>query len=185
MNTKIETLLAELNDNCRNADAIKAKLQKEYDKVFDDSKALAKAIANAENASMYQIGEDGEVESWFRFSGLSDFHECREYFETWLLESHCMMVDWDNDCFLYSQGESLIIQDDARNRRDNGVWLSGKQIIEESEYRDDDGEVDESKRNELIEAWMEKNGYFPGVFRVDNYGNVSHVNTQKKDGGAA
>lgn len=184
MNTKIETLLAELNDNCRNADAIKAKLQKEYDKVFDDSKTLAKAIANAESASEYQLDEYGEVESWFRFAGLSDFQECREYFETWLMESHYMRVDWDNDCFLYSQGESLIIQDDSRNRSDNGVWLGHKQLIAESDYRDEDGEVDEAKRNALIEAWMEKNGYFPGVFRVDSYGNVSPVNTQKKGGAA-
>jgi hypothetical protein len=80
-----------------------------------------------------------------------------------------------------SQGECLIIQDDTRH--DNGVWLSGKCIIDEVDYTDHTitGKVDTRKRNELIESWMEKNGYFPGVFRCDCYGNVYHVNTQDKE----
>ena len=180
MNKKIENLLAELSSNTKHATSIKAKLQAEYSAMFDDSKALQKAIANAEQASEYQMGEDGEIESWFRFGGLSDFQECREYFETWLQETHGMRVDWDNDCLLNFQGEALIIQDDSRNRRDNGVWLSGKLVISESDYLDESNEVDEAKRNGLIEAWMESNGYFPGVFRVDYYGNVFFVNTHSK-----
>jgi hypothetical protein len=69
-----------------------------------------------------------------------------------------------------------VVQDDAG--RDNGVYLADKCIINESEYKND-GEVDETKRNALIEAYMEKMGYFPGVFRRDRDGSVYSVKTLK------
>ena len=59
----------------------------------------------------------------------------------------------------------------------NGVWLNSKCIIEESSYTDDDGEVNETKRNALIEAYMDKSGFFPGVFRTDSHGNVFAIKT--------
>lgn len=151
-------------------------LQQEYNKIFDDSAKLKKALADAENASMYQLNENGEVESWWRYHDLSDYSECKEYFENWVSE-YGFRVDWDNECLLLGQGESIFIQDDTR--RDNGVWLNGKCIIDESEYKSEDGEVNEEKRNELIEKYMERTGYFPGVFRVTQYGDVFPVKTQK------
>lgn len=178
MNSKIKELQEKLNGLYNDKQSIIGKLQLEYNKVFDDSKTLEKAIANAEQASMYQFDEYGEVQSWYRFDGLKEFKDCKEYFEIWLSENHNMTVNWDNDCLLYSQGESLIIQ--GSHGRDNGVWLGSKRVIDEKEYKDDNGKVDIEKRNELIEKYMEKSGYFPGVFRTDYYGNVYPVNTQKK-----
>ncbi len=91
-------------------------------------------------------------------------------------EYHFVDTDWKNDTLSMSQGESIIIQDDTR--RDNGVWLNGKRVIDESEYKVD-GEVDETNRNRLIEAYMTETGFFPGVFRCDSHGNIFLVNTQK------
>ena len=187
MNRKIRELTEKLAEveTLRTSEAakIKVELQDHYNKVFDDSKELEKAILNAQDASMYQCGAYGEIESWYRWSGLSDFSECREYFVEWLAENHCMRVDWGNDCLLSPQGDDcLIIQDDTRHGRDNGVWENGKCVISEDVYKEDGEDVDEEKRNSLIEAHMTRTGYFPGVFRVDQHGNVTYVNTHKKGG---
>jgi len=176
MNTAIKNLLDQIHSETANITKLQEKLQKEYNRVFSDSETLNKAISNAENSSEYQFGRYGDIESWYRFSGLSDYAECREYFETWLSEKHCMRVDWENDCLIVSHGDdNILIQDDTRH--DNGVWQSGKLIIDESEYKSD-GEVNEVKRNALIEAHMEKSGYFPGVYRTKRSGGVYAVNTQ-------
>ena len=53
---------------------------------------------------------------------------------------------------------------------------AGEIIIDGDEYTED-GEVDEVKRNELIEAYMEKTGCFPGVLSDDDHGNLFLVNT--------
>jgi hypothetical protein len=184
-NNKIMELRAKLDDvkklTQQQTDSIAQELQKEYNKVFDDSKDLTKAIANADNSSMYQQGNYGEIESWFRYSKLADYADCREYFETWLSDRSCMRVDWDNDCLIVGHGDdNIIIQDE--HGRDNGVWQGSKLIISESEYKNDDGEVNEAKRNALIEAHMEKTGYFPGVFRLTYHGDVYLVQTKSKDG---
>ena len=175
-NNKISTLLERAQQSAKDQAAIRVKLQIEYSKYFDSLKPLVKELNNAECSSEYQMGPDGEIESWFRVSMLADFEECREYFETWISDRH-FRIDWDNDCFLYSQGECIVIQDDTR--RDNGVWLNGKVIVAESYYRDEDTrEVNEAERNRLIEAYMEREGYYPGVFRVTQYGDVFPVDTK-------
>lgn len=51
-------------------------------------------------------------------------------------------------------------------------------MIPERDYKSDGEDVDVIKRNALIEAYMERSGYFPGVFRVDQRGNVSLVDTK-------
>jgi len=185
---QIEELNQALESTMGNVGAIKLKLQKEYNKYFDSNQELQKVLANAESATEYQLDEMGEIESWFRANILEDFSDCREYFENYLSETNCMRVDWVNSCLLNSQGDSLIIQDDCRHRRDNGVWFGHKQVISQSDYWSEEeylnntsGEIDTEKRNQLIEQYMEKTGYFLGVFRVDRNGNVFLVNTQKKD----
>ena len=175
MNSNIKKLLDQLEDSRLDIAKTKVKLQLEYNKLFDKSKELAKAVSFTEQASEYRFDQYGEIQSVYHFSELDLYSECREYLEAWLSD-YCIIVDWNSDCLLFNQGESLIIQDDTR--RDNGVWLSGKCVVNETEYKVD-GEVDEDKRNELIEAHMEKTGYFPGVFRADQHGNVFPVSTLK------
>lgn len=181
MNNRIKELQDQVTGCNADRAKIEEKLQAEWDKVFNDSTSLRKAITNAESASEYQTGKYGEIESWYRYADLSDYSDCREYFESWLLNNHCMRVEWDSDCPIVSHGgeDNYHIQDDTRH--DNGVWQSGKCVIKESEYKEDDGEVNEAWRNELIEKRMEREGYFPNVFRIDSHGNVFSVNTQAKD----
>jgi hypothetical protein len=183
MNKRIESLLADRDGLKLKTQAqineINSKLSLEYDKVFSNDKALIAALNNLGVASEYGLDQYGEIYLWFRYAGLSDVPEhTREFLEEFVSNYNGANIDWDNDCFTLNEGESIVIQDDTRN--DNGVWLSGKLIIEESEYKDDDGEVNEAKRNSLIEAYMECTGYFPGVFRVTSYGDVFPVNTQTK-----
>jgi hypothetical protein len=181
MNKTIKALNKQLTGLQGDRDKIETKLQLAWNKVFDKSKTLKAGISAVESSNEYFGDECGEIVSWVRFD-LSNFQECKQYLECYLGD-YCVDIDWDNDCLKYRQGESLIIQDDTR--RDNGVWLNHKCIIDESEYRDinsenehyERGEVNEVKRNELIEKYMEKSGYYPGVFRVDYHGNVSAVKT--------
>ena len=179
MNKSIELLLkmknlAELEHDSK-VDAYHKQLKKEFDKVFDNDKALQKAINDSESASEYGNDSSG-IYSWFRFSGLSEFKDDAKEFLDEYLSDLGIQVDWDNECLMHYQGESLVIQDDTRH--DNGIWLECKLIIPESEYKIE-GEVNETLRNKLIEEYMEKTGFYPGVFRVDYYGNVFSVNTLK------
>ena len=178
MNKTIKALNKQLLKTQGNISKIEEKLQLAYNSVFDKSNIVKKMISKVENSSDYTFMEYGEIASYASVD-LSDFQECKQYFEHYMNDSMVgfIEVDWTNDCLTMSQGESLIIQDDMRN--DNGVWLNGKCVIDEVEYKEGN-EVDEVKRNELIEAYMEKNGYFPGVFRADSHGNVFLVNTQEK-----
>ena len=177
----IETLtmieIAELQ-NITRVNEYKKRLLGYWTKIFDNDKQLQKDIINAQNASEYQGGEDG-IYSWYRVkTNLKDYEQCKEYIEEYVSENSCLRIDWENQCFMNWLGDdNIIIQDDTR--RNNGVWQGQKCIIPESEYKNDDGEVNTEKRNELIEAYMEKSGYFPGVFRVDYHGNIFHVKTTK------
>ena len=171
----IKALNEKLNQVNGDAAEIEMQLQAAWNEVFEKSQVIQDAISKLESSHDFTFDRWGEIAAYIRFNDLSDFRECRDYFETYMRDSHFVSIDWDNDCLLYSQGsENITIQDDTRH--DNGVWFDHKLIIEESEYKDD-GEVDETKRNALIEAYMERTGYFPGVFRVDSYGNVFLVNT--------
>jgi hypothetical protein len=100
MNSKIKELNKKLNNANQGAAEIEKELQKEWNKVFDDSAKLKKAIADAECASLYQLNEDGEVESWWRYRDLLDIPEdAREYFETWISE-YGITVNWDDESLM-------------------------------------------------------------------------------------
>ena len=84
-------------------------------------------------------------------------------------ENHCIEVDFQNDVLMYSQGPCIVVN----NEGDVLDTDSGKWFIKKNDYLDEEtGKFDISKRNELIEAYMEKTGYFPGVFESDYYGNL-------------
>lgn len=180
---KINELKAKLAKLANEAADTETEMQTEYNKVFDDS-ALVKAIVSkieSGTSDGYQFDEAGEIEAYTRIKELSEFDdEAKPYLSEYIRDNTCARIDWNNDCALVSLGgDEIIIQDE--NGRDNGVWMNHKRIIDESEYKDDDG-VNEAKRNELIEAYMERTGYFPGVFRVDYHGNIEPVSTlAKKD----
>lgn len=161
------------------AEKLHADLQAEWSKLFARDKTLERALTALDSASEYAMDEHGEIYRWYRWSALADIpHDAREYFEAYVQDQACATIDWDNECLQAHEGESIVIQDE--HGRDNGVWLASKCIIDESSYRDEAGEVDEAKRNALIEAHMKRSGYFPGVFRITQHGDVYFVNTQAK-----
>lgn len=176
MNKTIKALNKQLLKSKNDTVVIETKLQVAWNNVFDKSKDIVNLTTQVFDSQDFRFNEYGEVES-YAYVDLSDFEDCKRYFENYMQELHFIKVDFKNECLTYNQGESLVIQDDTRH--DNGVWLNGKCIIDETEYKND-GEVDETKRNQLIETYMEKEGYFPGVFRCDQYGNVFYVNTKEE-----
>ena len=151
---------------------IQASLNKEYKKQFSKDKDLTKAIASVESSNEYGIDQD--VYRWTRFD-VSTYANYMDALRDHLSEL-CIHVNADHDALLMYEGDCLIIQDDVG--RDNGVWLNHKCVIDEREYKTDDNEIDETLRNSLIEAYMEKTGCFPSVVRIDRYSNVTPVNTQ-------
>lgn len=179
MNAKIESLNAKLAETMGNASAIEMELQAEWNKVFDASTAIREAISRLDMSTEYQTNEYGEICQWVDFD-LGEFEAVREYLREYLRDLYCVDLDAHNDILTMSLGsDCLIIQDDAHRARDSGVWQGHKLIIPQSDFETEDGEIDETKRNELIESYMEASGYFPGVFRVDQHGNVFPVNTQE------
>lgn len=147
--------------------------------IWDDWKQLQTALAALESYDNvgYQ-GTEWGIESWTRLSLDAVAERERDYFDNYLADRGTR-ADYENDCLLQSLGDDHYqIQDDTR--RDNGVWQGTRRVIDESDYLDASGDVDEDKRNALIEADMERSGCFPGVFRVTNQGDIYPVDTRKK-----
>ncbi len=172
-------MLEKLNTLANESDSVQNELQLEYNKVFNDSTVLKELVSKLESSQEYGLDEYGEIYAWVR-ANLSDFQDCQAYLSEWFSEQ-CIRVDFKNDAIMALQGETLNIQDDSRHKRDNGVWLNHDQVIPEFNYTEHDGEINIAKRNQLIEEYMKDSGYFPGVFRVDQHGNVFLVNTIAKD----
>ena len=180
MNKQIKALNEKLATIEEDASEIEAQLQAEWNEVFEDMTQLRDAVSQLEQSNQYSHNTYGEICSWVRFD-TSDFKDCGEFLKEYLRESYCIDLDFDGDTLTMSHGDdNLVIQSDSRQNRDNGVWQDHKLIIAESDYKNEDGEIDETKRNELIELHMQKSDYFPGVFRVDYHGNIFPVSTAKK-----
>ena len=176
-NEAIETLEKMIEraefEHSANLTKYKDRLFIQWRKIFENDSQLMKDLKNAENASLYEANEDG-IYSWYRAISLENYNDCKEYLEQFVSD-YGLSVNWKDSCLMnYLGDDNIMIQDDTR--RDNGVWQDRKLIIEEAEYIEN-GEVDENKRNALIEAHMEKTGHFPGVFRITQYGDVTLVKT--------
>jgi hypothetical protein len=162
------------------AAATKQELRNAYFDVFNADKSLKAAISASEMSDNYGSDEFG-IYAWTRYAVPSEYQGDADAMDALanFIEDFGLRFDAENDTIILHYGDDeIIIQDDTR--RDNGVWQSGKLIIAESAYTDDSGDVDVEKRNALIEAHMERTGYFPGVFRVTRYGDVFFVNTKAK-----
>lgn len=137
---------------------------------LDDSAALKAAIEKLESSR--DLMSDGEYPArWIRFQA-SDFIDTdsdfeRDLFETYMMDSHNVMVDFQHDSISISDGPCMVINDDGDVLdQDSGKW-----IISHDDYSS------ESERNMLIEAWMTKAGYYPSVVREDRHGNMFYLNT--------
>lgn len=175
MNKTIKALNKKLAATQGDASAIEAKLQTAYNEVFDKNEEIQKAIREVQTSQEYAWDNYGEICQYIRFYA-NDFKDCQEYLKNYLRENHYIEIDFQADILTYSQGFNIVINEDG----DVYDQDSDKFFIKKNDYRNDDGELDTDKRNELIEAYMEERGYFPGVFSSDRYGNVFAVNTQAK-----
>jgi hypothetical protein len=191
MNKNIESLKSELEsleseitvitkpvmDRAR---VLKQELKNAYFDVFNSDADIKAAISKLESSTDYGADSDG-IYAYARYYAPKEWTrdiDARNALEDYF-QDYGFHYDADNDALICRYGdEEIIIQDDTR--RDNGVWQGHKLIIAESEYLDDGGDVDESKRNALIEAHMQRTGYFPGVFRLTERGDVFPVDTHKR-----
>ncbi len=173
MNSKIKTLNKRLSLLESDSEQVEVELQAAWNEVFKDMTQIRDAVNALELSNEYATDRHGEICQWVRFDS-KPFKECRTYFETYLQNEHFVNVDWSNGTLEASQGPSIVINDDGDvYDQDNDTF-----IIDVSDYRDAEGTLDEPKRNELIEKYMEKTGYFPGVFSVDRNGNVFPIDTK-------
>jgi len=178
--TKLQALLAKISraeiESKLNVECIRNDFDRELWKKFDASKKLQKDIEALNNSTEYGSDEIG-IYQWIRMSytlpdELQNDTEGHDSLDRYMAEQWLHYDRDSNALFLY-QGETIVIN------KDGDIFLvdqpgSGEVIIGHDEYKD------EEKRNKLIEKWMEDQGYFPGVFTEDNYGNVFHVKTQIK-----
>ena len=91
-----------------------------------------------------------------------------DIFKDWLNEHHGVLFDSDHSCLLSCIGPAIVVNDNGSVYDQD----SNKIIIRKAEYDNEDG------LKALIEAYMEKSGYFPWTLRQDYYGNVFVYNTK-------
>lgn len=173
MNDTIKRLNQQLAAIDADRAGIEDKLRTAWGLIFMASESIKTAVSKLEASNEYTWDKFGEIASWIRMD-LSEFKKCREAFADYMLEEHHTLVDFENDALICSLGPCIVINHDGDVYDQDG----DKFFIKKSDYQDDDGELNEAKRNELIEAYMEKSGYFPGVFRSDYHGNLFAVKTQ-------
>ena len=135
---------------------------------WDDWKALKDTLIKLDDSTEYGSDEGG-IYRWVRFD-VSDVAEReRPYFDDYMLDRDgCVHADYENGALVTQEGPSIIVNDDGDVLDED----SGKWIIHRRDYKG------EEHRAHLIEQWMDKSGYFPGVFEMDRYGNVGTVDTK-------
>lgn len=130
-------------------------------------KGLIVAVENSKHLTSIEHDE------WYCQYVLADFSKLidtknelqKELLETYLQENHCINADFKNGCLTYSIGPAILINDDGDVLdQDSRKW-----ILSKKDYNDD------SERDEAIELYMDKHGYFPAVIEVDRHGNASYT----------
>lgn len=146
------------------------KLFAEYKKIFKKSKELTADLERLEVSRQFGQDENG-IYSWARLTYSYPNEEyAREAFEEFVSD-HGYHYEEEHQCLKNYQGESIVIVDNGDVYV--GDESKSKLIINASEYKHN-----EIERNELIENWMQKNQFWPNVFRETRYGDVFLVNTQ-------
>jgi hypothetical protein len=173
----IKRLNKKLSRTSADVSAIRQAIQAQYNILFSACPTWTALITKLESSDEYGSDEGG-IYHWVRAYGMTDDKAEREYLAAWLSEYHCVYADFANDALKAHDGGCLIINEDGDVYDED----SGKRIVDRADYLDEEGEEDEELRNALIEAWMERTGYFPGVFTHDRHGNVFPVSTLKKEG---
>jgi hypothetical protein len=139
------------------------------------TKIKAMIIALESSKELTQVENDEYFARWTRvdFSNLIDLKDSfqKELLERYFQDEHCANLNFKDSVLTTSEGPAIVINEDG----DVYDQDSGKFIVHKGNYETD------VERNALIEAWMEKAGYFPSVIRCDHYGNAFYVNTKAKE----
>lgn len=176
MNKRIERLatrLIKLKDSQRaKRNALEDQLRDAWAEHFKAHVGLKEDLARLEASRDYGSDECG-IYAWVRIQAEYTDSE-RDALDEYLCLSEGIRFDKDNDALQRYEGESIVIGEEG------DVFLvdspgCGKVIVRAKEYET------ERERNALIEAWMERNGYFPGVFEESRYGDVRLINTKENE----
>lgn len=155
---------------------IELQLQEAWNKVFADSTKIRDAVALLYKSNDYAWFEHDELCCYISFD-VSDFRDSRQWFTEYMREHEHVEVDWENDALTRGIGPAIVIN----SHGDVYDQDSGKFFVSKNDYREEGtGELNEGKRNELIEAYMKRLGYYPGVFESYNGGSVFLVDTRSK-----
>ena len=178
----IETAISELNQESeKKRQSLKELALDLMRKKMENREDLKKIIGEVEaSTELTSLPHDEWYSQWIRvdFSEFIDIDSEleKEVLSEYLEEFGGYRPDFENDCLTCSIGPAILINKDGDILdQDSGKW-----IISRKEYLDDDGAEDRKKRNQLIESYMEKSGYFPSVIRVDHCGSAYYVSTQEK-----
>lgn len=158
--------------NLEMTEALKNEALEILSKDLDKNEELKKLISKVESSKeLTQVEYDGFFHTWIRadFSKFIDLKNNfeKELFSEYMQENHFCCVDFKNDCISTAIGPCILINDEGDILdQDSGKWIISKKDYDSTE-----------KRNEMIEAYMTKSGYFPSVIECDRYGNAFFVNT--------
>lgn len=137
------------------------------EKKLEKNSELKKLVSKLENSrDLTQVNGGEFFHIWTRadFSEFIDTEnkfQC-ELFSDYMAENYDTIVDFKNDCISSCIGPAILINHEGDILdQDSGKW-----IIEKSDYET------EEERNELIEKYMEKTGYYPSIIRCDYHGNA-------------
>lgn len=172
MKESINQLLKSLDESKNQVLDLESKIKEEYFSIFDKLEVVKKIVISCENSNDHGYPENDEFINLFvridsfelNMEGLE-----KKYFFEYLEDNYNIFTDSSSDSFVYSTGPNIIINHygDVLDE-DSGKW-----VISKNDYSST------NERNQLIEAYMENSGCFPGVFEVDRYGHVTPVNTKK------
>lgn len=162
-NKEIETLKEK-------ASSLFSKLMDKKEKAID---AMVSALDNSKDLTGVPNDEYFHRFARTDFSKLIDTKDefQKELLSDYLSENHCIYVDFENDCVTTAEGPCILInhKGDVLDQ-DSGKWFISKKDYETEE-----------ERNKLIEAYMEKSGFFPSVIEVDYHGNAFYRSTLAKE----
>lgn len=189
MNKKLKTLVKKYQDATEYSVELHKLILAELSLVLEPhAESIAKEIDNAPDAKTdYQWGEHGEIERVVSIQlpneddfankyGMDATGDIRQVLNELVSDLTCAHIDFDNSVALQVEMDAIIVQTEGR-KTDRGVYTNNKRIINETEYLDDNDQIDTTKRNQLIEEYMDKTGYYPSVFTIDYYGTIQLIKT--------
>jgi hypothetical protein len=165
-NTFIRKLKTELDQVNANKAELIARIQREYEVIFEDHSSLRHAMNKVQmSTELTHVEGDDWYHVFVRYD-LSKFKDVKEYLTEYLRGHYNIEPDFENNTLHTTIGPAILIQFDWRDgytaydQDSNKIIASNK--VEDDLVKD-------------IEAYMDKSGYYPAVISVDTYGNPSYV----------